>query len=961
MGKDDKRNNGSQSTGNSGAVGGNSGSGGSNNGQINSTPKGKNSPDTKKAQSASGGNAEPGFASDNGPIKYNGIGTGKSKRADNADKGDKAQKNNAKNAGAGGNNGGADTAKDGAKEAGKDAAKKGAEKAGDAAKEAGKEAAKKGAEKAADSKSGAVGGASSALHAPSDLKSSIEEAKNQDLVDDVKDVAKDTFDYAKGAAKDVGRIAGTAGLDVSAWIGLIGKTIDYAAKAVPKLAKIAIVITLAVSIIFVAIFGSIATLPKMLLSYIDGKIDENQLEKAEEKIQSFYEKREKAIIDGIMTEIKYKTEIDGLETWQDVMSGWYNEYNTVTVTRTGDSGKDAVIEVVSDKYGEKFKFLVRDIYLGYEDDAYINYKLQKYALINGIMYVEAFKDNEDFKNGKAVSYQAMDDQKNTTNKWRFNHEGTELNNWLDANEEIALQWAHVPLVDENGNSLEERINEDKKNDVNGGYHTLQFEIVLNGLFTEEQIYNSLGLTPEQQEQLKYVNMGANLLVEAVNLATDNAHHSLEQNFYPRLDIYTNLFGNGDSQIWTMLPTDYKHIISATDRNSASTLIRYLQKELVNQLYYSNKGEDVLFTRYADGLETADIEDASDSALMLRYVFNTVDDAIDFNLYPLFGVYDVNDSKTLIGGIKIDTFAAFQFTYHSWHTTNEGYTPVPGDLIFLYKPQEIIADNGTVTTVDKPTVAESVESNTTYKFDGGLGDIRVSDVGFVEYASSNEITFIHYNSSSQKVERITLPITDSQIVGYSTPNYNDTIDIMAMAGALPTYGNFLLPFDGTTTVSATFPRYRSGAEHHGVDFACPVGTRVLATASGTVVFAGYGTGANATFGNYVQIEHELPGGEKVYTFCAHLSQCLVKEGQFVAIGDLIGLSGETGNVTGPHIHFAVKQNNAWEDPREWLARGSEVKLDARVTNSPPSRGITDATQAGSTINNDNSLSPSTNTQ
>jgi murein DD-endopeptidase MepM/ murein hydrolase activator NlpD len=90
---------------------------------------------------------------------------------------------------------------------------------------------------------------------------------------------------------------------------------------------------------------------------------------------------------------------------------------------------------------------------------------------------------------------------------------------------------------------------------------------------------------------------------------------------------------------------------------------------------------------------------------------------------------------------------------------------------------------------------------------------------------------------------------------------------------------------------------SSGYHTGVDFPVATGTPVVSIASGEVVSAGYG----GAYGNEVVILH--PDGH--YSQYAHLSSLSVSAGQQVASGEQIGLSGSTGNVTGPHLHFEVR--------------------------------------------------------
>ncbi|GGV71225.1 MULTISPECIES: M23 family metallopeptidase [Streptomyces] len=92
------------------------------------------------------------------------------------------------------------------------------------------------------------------------------------------------------------------------------------------------------------------------------------------------------------------------------------------------------------------------------------------------------------------------------------------------------------------------------------------------------------------------------------------------------------------------------------------------------------------------------------------------------------------------------------------------------------------------------------------------------------------------------------------------------------------------------------------KHSGQDFAVPIGTNVVAAHGGTVVKAGpNGAGDGPAYGNAIVIKH----GNGLYTQYAHLSRVDVKVGQVVTTGQHIGLSGNTGNSTGPHLHFEVR--------------------------------------------------------
>lgn len=103
-------------------------------------------------------------------------------------------------------------------------------------------------------------------------------------------------------------------------------------------------------------------------------------------------------------------------------------------------------------------------------------------------------------------------------------------------------------------------------------------------------------------------------------------------------------------------------------------------------------------------------------------------------------------------------------------------------------------------------------------------------------------------------------------------------------------------------------YSSGKYHGAVDFGVSVGTPVYASADGIVVTSTWG--GSDSYGYYVKIKHY----NGYYTLYAHASSLVVKVGQEVKQGDLIMYSGNTGNSTGPHLHFEVRKSPGGYDDR-----------------------------------------------
>lgn len=120
------------------------------------------------------------------------------------------------------------------------------------------------------------------------------------------------------------------------------------------------------------------------------------------------------------------------------------------------------------------------------------------------------------------------------------------------------------------------------------------------------------------------------------------------------------------------------------------------------------------------------------------------------------------------------------------------------------------------------------------------------------------------------------------------------------------------------LTSFFGEVRSGGrEHRGLDIALPRGTPVFATASGITAFSGVQGG----YGKLVIIDHRN-GYETVY---AHLDEIWTCRGDRVERGATIGLSGNTGNSTGPHLHYEIRRNGIATDPVAYLPNNDKEDL------------------------------------
>ncbi|MGZ3617381.1 MAG: M23 family metallopeptidase [Ktedonobacteraceae bacterium] len=157
-------------------------------------------------------------------------------------------------------------------------------------------------------------------------------------------------------------------------------------------------------------------------------------------------------------------------------------------------------------------------------------------------------------------------------------------------------------------------------------------------------------------------------------------------------------------------------------------------------------------------------------------------------------------------------------------------------------------------------------------------------------------------------------TASLFTGGSSCGGNDiwgTCATYITASGVMGSGQMLRPIKGTViTQPFGHPEYQLWCgcwkPHTGIDLAAPYGTPVTAADNGQVIWVGWDWSG---LGWAVKINH----GDYIATIYGHLDHLIVKVGQNVAVGQIIGYEGSTGASTGPHVHFMVLVHNIWVDP------------------------------------------------
>lgn len=150
------------------------------------------------------------------------------------------------------------------------------------------------------------------------------------------------------------------------------------------------------------------------------------------------------------------------------------------------------------------------------------------------------------------------------------------------------------------------------------------------------------------------------------------------------------------------------------------------------------------------------------------------------------------------------------------------------------------------------------------------------------------------------------------------SFDDVTRLQRTAGDMAAHIPAIPPMNtdpSTYRLSSPFG-YRSdpilgiGKRHSGMDFACPPGNPIYATGDGVVVETAYEGGG---YGIHVEVDH----GFGYRTRYAHMSRIDVVEGQQVSRGDCLGLSGRSGRITGPHLHYEVMYRKDFVNPALYM--------------------------------------------
>lgn len=196
--------------------------------------------------------------------------------------------------------------------------------------------------------------------------------------------------------------------------------------------------------------------------------------------------------------------------------------------------------------------------------------------------------------------------------------------------------------------------------------------------------------------------------------------------------------------------------------------------------------------------------------------------------------------------------------------------------------------------------------------GGLAEINSTSLPWLN--GVYKVMGITHSGLISPVEASTLTTTVDLLLG-TTPFKELTPSTQALYQGANT-DKWTRPAQGSITSSfgrRTAPKAGASTNHMGIDIGAPLNSLVVAPADGRVSGIGY----DGKSGKKIYIHHGKINGKDVFSAYFHLNQQMVQANQLVSQGQQIGLVGNTGNSTGPHLHFGIKENGNWVNPLRYI--------------------------------------------
>ena len=366
---------------------------------------------------------------------------------------------------------------------------------------------------------------------------------------------------------------------------------------------------------------------------------------------------------------------------------------------------------------------------------------------------------------------------------------------------------------------------------------------------------------------------------------------------------------------------FKRVVSSgRDTDDADTT--------VNKLAYMTDIEVAAKGIYdGDKLTTIVKDQASAERLLaeVKAVLSTPDEGMELEYAEFRNNLDIRDINVLLTSVQSNAAARQQMTeggdVRFYHLVEEGETlssiaqafSVSKDSIYdeSNKNQLTEVSRGDKVCIHKTVTPVSVEMVETGKMKEIVPYETIKKKS-KKYYIGDEVVSVKGVDGVQifdgTITKVGGKVTDREVKSIEV--LTERVDKLILVGTTkrpktaPT-GTFKNPLKPGTYVVTSRPGWRWGRTHEGVDMGCGVGNPVYASDGGVITCSG-GYGG---YGNCIDIQHS-DGWMSRY---GHLSSMVVKVGDKVYQGQLIGYSGNTGRSTGAHLHFEIRQNGKFVDP------------------------------------------------
>lgn len=415
--------------------------------------------------------------------------------------------------------------------------------------------------------------------------------------------------------------------------------------------------------------------------------------------------------------------------------------------------------------------------------------------------------------------------------------------------------------------------------------------------SDELVYLESDLEVEPQTESAHVISGTDELEQLMYDVLENSEASVvqqKQAFVVNVDGYTVTLASKEdvvemlTQVKNIYDTDNSFDISLEESSSG---------------HFSTWKINIEENDQCESTDTVDVNFAEDVEVVEAFVDEDkivgVDEAVAL-------VTEEKPEKTVYEVVEGDCLSMIA----------EDYGLSMSELIslndYLTEDSVIYVNDSIVVTTPEPelSVVTVVTETYTEKYD--------AEVEYIETDEMFEGETVVVTEGSKGKRKVTAEVeytngeeTDCTIV--SEEIIKEAVAKVVKVGtqAKPTY---IRPITGGTTSSyfgpRTAPKAGASTYHKGIDWAVPIGTSVKASCSGTVTYAGWSNG----YGYNVVLKH-ADGNQTRY---AHLSSIVVSVGEKVTQGQKIALSGNTGNSTGPHLHFEVLVNGTQVNPLNYVS-------------------------------------------